>query len=128
MRPPFEERVDIWVEELPVARGHLEGSVRCAVVHQAEEHQQPRPRTLPLLHGVGEAGDVLAQLGEEPRQRIRGLVDGITADEPAILGVEHEDQPQEHREHGPVDLAGRLAEHVAQQPSARRIVGCLEAP
>ncbi len=102
--------------------------MRPAVVHQPKEHQQPRPRALPLVDGVGKAGDVLAQLGEEPRERIRGLVDGVAAEEPAVFGVEHEHQPQEHREEAAVDLAGRLAEHVAQQQPARRVVGRLEAP
>ena len=86
---------------------------------------RPGPET--LVHRVGEAAGVVPQPVEQAGDRVVVRVDRIAGQQVAVLGVQHEDQPHQHRQQARIDVVGIVGQHVPQQLAVRDIVGRLEA-
>nr|WP_165251981.1 hypothetical protein [Paludisphaera soli] len=126
--PPLQERVAVRVEQVALPRQELQPAVPAAVVDQAEERQELRPRAVAVVHRVGVPAGILAEPLEEAGDRIELLVDLVAGDEPAILGVEHEDEPHQHGEQSRVDVVRVVLQHGPEQFALRPLVGRLEPP
>ena len=99
-----------------------------AVVHHAEEREEMRPGAVALIHGVRVKRLVGAQPLEERHQRVvldERLV--LVGQQVPLLGVEQEDEPENHGEQGAIDLVRVLSERVPQQRAAARRVRRLDA-
>ena len=100
-----------------MARGQLHGSRLGAVVDHAEEHEELRPGAVALVHRVREERGVLAQALVEARERVVPQERLVLGQHVPLLGVEQEDEPQDHGEQRPVDLVGVLGRAAARSSS-----------
>ena len=125
---PLEEREPVRIEQGAVTRRHMKLPTTGAVVNHAKQGDELRPRAVPLGHGVGVAGVVLAQPLVQPRQRVEAHERLVVREHVALLGVEQEHQPEDHCEERSVDIIGPIGKRLAQQLPARRVVRGLEAP
>ncbi len=108
-------------------RRQVHVAVPAAVMDQAEQRQQPCPGAEALVHRVGIAAGVGSQPLEQAGDGIVVGVDGAGRHQAAVLGVEQEDEPQQHAEQTGVDLVRIAGQHVAQQVAVPLIVRRLEA-
>src|SRR5690606_10749748 len=120
---PLEEGIGVGIEEPAGAGGQVERALGAAGVDQAKERTEPGPGAEALVHGVGVAAGVLAEALVEAGDRVALGVDRALGHEPLILGVEQEDQTQQHGEEAAVDVLGVLAGERAQERPAGLGVG-----
>ena len=100
---------------------------RGAIVDDAEERQQLRPRPESLIHRVGVQSGILAQALVEPRERVVADERFVVREHPALLGVQEEDEAQEDREQGVVHAVGVFPELVPEELTPRGVIRSLEA-
>lgn len=128
VRPPFQEGVGLWIEQLAAAGRNLAVAVVRAEEDRAEQRQQPVPRAEPAAHRVRVAARVPLELRVE---RLDGqvLAVGLRAhrQEGPVLGVQQEDQPQEDGEQAAVDVVRAARERVLQVARLVPLRGRLEA-
>ena len=125
---PLKEGEADRAEEVTPAGGQVHVAGLGAVVHHAEEHQELRPRAVPVVHGVGVEASVLAQAFEEPDDRVVTDEGGIVREQPAFFRIEQEYQAQDDGKEGTVDVVGILFELAGQQCAVRLLVRRLETP
>ena len=101
---------------MPLREAHRAGLG--AVVDHAEQGEELRPGAVALVHGVGEERGVLAQPLVEAGERVVAQERLVLGQHVPLLGVEQEDEPQDHREQRVVDLVGVLGERLVA--AARR--------
>ena len=124
----FEEREPVGVEEHPEAPRQVQPVSVGAVVEQPEQHQQLRPRPVPLVHRVGMERRVLPQALVEAGQRVVAREGLALRQQVPLFRVEQEDEPQNDREERVVDVVGTIRQRLAQQLAVPRVVGRLHAP
>ena len=99
-----------------------------SVVDEAKQHEELRPGTETLVHGVRVERGVFAQALVEAGERVVPDEGLVLRQHAALLGVEQEDEAQNDGEQTAVDVVaiafGR--ERLAQQPSAGSVMGGLE--
>ena len=129
---PFEEREAVRVEQCAPALRQADRAagavVARSVVDEAKQHEQLRPGAEALVHGVRVEGCVFAQALVEAGERVVPDEGLVLRQHAALLGVEEEDEAQDHGEQSAVDVVaiafGR--ERLAQQRCAGSVMGGLE--
>jgi hypothetical protein len=96
----------------------LRGSAHCtrlsAVVDHAEEHEQLRPSTVALIHGVGKKGGILAQAFVKTGERVVAQERFVLGQHVPLFRVEQKNEPKDYGQQRAVDLVGVIGERLAQ--------------
>ena len=116
----FEKREAVGVEEAPFARGEPERIAPAARMDQPEEREEARPGAIAAVHQiVAVPGGIVAQFLEQPAQPVILLVQRVGRHQVAILGIEHEDEPHQHRNEPGIEKL-RVVRGEPNDPRLRR--------
>ena len=130
--PALQERVALGVEELAAMRRHAQRldapPVLDAEVERTKEHEQAGPGAEALVHRVAVDVGVSDQgIVKTADAQVVGVDRMLDRQEPTVLGIEGEDQPQHDGEQALVDMVAGLAHGLAQDLVAVAKASGLEA-
>ena len=111
----FEEKVAVRIEEVALARRNAHSTMAAALVYEAEESQQLRPRAIPLVHGVRVSASVGTQPLIEAGHRVVVRVYRIGGKEAAVLRIQQKHQAQQRGEQAGVDQVRVPRQDVVEQ-------------